>query len=203
VLRTQQGKFVGCTMNFPPANLNLPDFPPLPAPPKTNSPSAVVVKPAPKVVVPPLVIVGEEVGTNLNAVSKPPAPPPVPAPVVPTNPPAPATNRAVAAKQPEPLPTNTVVVPVVSNVLPPPATNQPPAMAVTQAVMPAVPPPAVNHVASPADTKNGERQTGVLVIIGAGLFLLAVVLAGFLIRSGRRPRSSLITSSMQEPPPRK
>lgn len=203
VLRCQQGKFVGCTVNYPPANLNLPDFPPLPVSPKTNAPP--VPKPAPKVVVPPLVIVGEEVGTNLNAAPKPSPPPAVPVPVVPTNPPPPppATNLAFVAKPPEPMPTNTVTAPVVTNESPWQVTNELSKTVVTQAILPVVSAPAVTNVTAPVTTENGDRQTGILIIIGVSLLLLAVILAGFLIRSGRRPHSSLITSSMQDQPPRK
>ena len=47
MLRSQLGKFVGCTVNFPPGNLNLPEFPPLPLPPPAPVPRPVVVAPPP------------------------------------------------------------------------------------------------------------------------------------------------------------
>jgi hypothetical protein len=75
VVRTQNGEFVGATVNLPPGNLDFPPFPPLPqdlqaAPPNSPSPPAVVVPPPPVIVQPPLVIVGTNVITNTNELEK-------------------------------------------------------------------------------------------------------------------------------------
>ncbi|HZL13730.1 MAG TPA: hypothetical protein VFC85_06255 [Verrucomicrobiae bacterium] len=76
-LRAQLGKYVGCTLSFPPAPINFPQFPPLPSPPpppQTNEPA-----PAnpPVLMAPPLVIIGTNVGTNI--------PPPEPSEAAPTH----------------------------------------------------------------------------------------------------------------------
>ena len=72
VVRTQEGQFVGATVNLPPGNLDFPPFPPLPvyidAVP-TNMPPAVTAPPAP-VVTAPLVIVGTNVVTDTNELKK-------------------------------------------------------------------------------------------------------------------------------------
>ncbi len=84
VLRSQLGKYVGCTINSADA-IQLPQFPPLPPPPA----AVVVPQPTPAPAPPPpapapLVIIGTHVGTNV-----PPAAPPQPAPAKfpPVNPP--------------------------------------------------------------------------------------------------------------------
>ncbi len=73
VMRTQEGQFVGATVNLPPGNLDFPAFPPLPvyvdAVP-TNAPPVVSAPPAPVVVAPPLVIVGTNVITDTNELKK-------------------------------------------------------------------------------------------------------------------------------------
>jgi hypothetical protein len=82
-LRVQLGQYVGCTMSFPPAPVNLPQFPPLPLPPApkvTNAPA--VVAPA---IVPSLVIIGTNVGTNLPPPGPPPDAPTNTEPITPTN----------------------------------------------------------------------------------------------------------------------
>jgi hypothetical protein len=61
LIRSQLGKFTGCTMNIPPGMLNFPDFPPLPPPPQP-----VVTQPAPAPAPPPpapvpLIIVGTNI----------------------------------------------------------------------------------------------------------------------------------------------
>jgi hypothetical protein len=104
LLRSQLGKFTGCTVSFPPAPLNIPEFPPLPPPPPPPAPK--VTNPPPPVVtsvVPSLYIVGTKVSTNEpppennSPPTNAPAPPPaVAVPVPPTNAPAmPLTNQVV------------------------------------------------------------------------------------------------------------
>jgi hypothetical protein len=68
-VRTQLGRFVGVTLNLPPGTLDLPPFPPMPAPAPVNVPVPAPVI-APPVVVPPLIIVGTNVGTNLDELKK-------------------------------------------------------------------------------------------------------------------------------------
>lgn len=208
LVRTQHGQFTGCTINFPPGALNVPPFPPLPEPVKIIPPipPPVVVKPPP-VVVPSLVIVGTNVGTNLGEVMK--------------NIPAPATNLPVAP----PVLTNTLPVSnhiataVVSN--PPPLAPQPapqpappakitevkavsPVIVAAPVAPPNVAPTNATPAAVPADTDHGGQ---VLKYVGVSLFAAAAGPIIFLwVRAVRRPRGSLITSSMQNdprPPPRK
>jgi hypothetical protein len=72
VLRSQFGRYTGYSVNFSSAGVNFPVFPPLPAPPQsapppqTNPPPVQVeANPPPVVQMPPLVIIGTNVGTNL------------------------------------------------------------------------------------------------------------------------------------------
>jgi hypothetical protein len=93
ILRSQLGKFIGCTVNFPPGNLNLPAFPPPPEPPQQpmTPPPPVVIAPATPV--PSLVIVGKHVSTDTNDLAEKPVTAPVqPMPLVKTNPPSAPTN---------------------------------------------------------------------------------------------------------------
>jgi len=115
VLRSAMGKYAGCTVNYPPATINLPSFPPPPPAPPANPPPRVVAlaNPAPPVVQ-DLVIVG----TNVDRIAPmPPKPTPTAAqPVIivesskivtpahtVANPPATAkeTTHAVATEKPE------------------------------------------------------------------------------------------------------
>ena len=182
LIRTLSGKYIGCTVNFPPGTINIPLFL-SPAPPPNIPPPVVVVpvKPPPAVV-PDLVIVGTRVATNS-------------APEIPS----PATNavavavavaapKIIAAAAPPPTP----VLPVVSYTAPPPTAE------VEMPVVPAVTNPATAIVKN--DSDSGLRR---LVLVGGGLLAAAIVLVIILIRRGRRPESSLITSSMQDDPRRK
>jgi hypothetical protein len=89
VFRTQLGQYTGCTMNFPPGMVNIPEFPPPPAPPAPVNPPPPEPPPAPVVkppVGPPLVIIGTKVQTNWPPASETSPPPPTnPAPVAPMN----------------------------------------------------------------------------------------------------------------------
>ncbi len=75
VIRTQNGHFVGATVNLPPGKVDLPVFPPLPAPatPRAATPVASAQQadntPA-QPSVPPLVIVGTNVITNPEEIKK-------------------------------------------------------------------------------------------------------------------------------------
>jgi hypothetical protein len=235
VVRSQKGKFVGCTVSYPPGGLNLPEFPPLPKPtPAAAPPPKVAPQPVAKAEVPSLIIVGTKVGTNLNALTETAAPPAKPAPAS-ANSPKPAviqpptqspstisspiaTNASTAAK---PSQVETVLAPTKTNAttnatanataaLKPAQTNSVAAIALASSVPPAatrvaaaaVLPPTVK-AAPVATSKAPVRQSGKWIGLGVVLLLAALVLAGWLVRRARRPRSSLITSSLQEPPARK
>jgi hypothetical protein len=192
LVRTQFGQFVGCTVNFPPGALNVPPFPPLPEPPKpimTNPPVVVpvVVKPPP-VVVPSLFIVGTNAGTNLSDLPKIIAATP---PVVPLK----FTNVVSV--------TNRVVAPVSTNPPPPPETNS---VEMKRAAPSTYAAASLTNAVTAGSTDDSDRGTRTLINLGAGLFAAAAVVMIFLwARAVRRPRGSLITSSMQVdplPPPR-
>jgi hypothetical protein len=178
LLRVQDGKYFGCSMNFPPGDLNLPAFPEdvveaklVPA--VTNA----VVEPEkkkPLLDTAPLFVVGTNSGTNLAAL--PPPPPKIEAIVPPV---AAATNVSPASV------TNGSVAASVTN---PPT---PPAAKVGNQPVPAQP-----------ATDNGYR---LLVLTGVLALVAAVALGIFLVARSRQPRGSLITDSLASPrsPPRK
>ncbi len=64
VLRSQLGKFTGCSVGLPPSPLDYPQFPPLPLPPppapKLNNPPP----PAPVITGPPLIIIGTNISNH-------------------------------------------------------------------------------------------------------------------------------------------
>ena len=119
ILRSQLGKFIGCTVNFPPGNLNLPAFPPPPEPPRpaTPPPAPVVIAPSPAPVA-SLVIVGTHVSTNTNdLVEKSVASPVQPLPLVKTNPPSEPTNSPpVRAKVKPVLPPTNNIQPIAASI---------------------------------------------------------------------------------------
>lgn len=203
VLRSQQGKYIGCTVNFPPAGISLPPFPPLPPPPPPPKPvistqpkPATASQPAPT---PSLVITGTKVGTNLNEIPAPPPPPPAP----PTNPAPPImtaapTNPPAVKVDTKPLPTN-LVKPVITN---PPVTT----VIVTQVVVKTVEPVAAPTNPPPVAAATGNQPPAAkpwLFAVGAGLLLVIVATVIFLRRTNHRPQSSLISSSMEDDSRRK
>jgi hypothetical protein len=196
LIRTLSGKYIGCTVNFPPGTVNIPLFlappPPAPAtnPPPVPPPVVVPAKSAP-VVVPDLIINGSAVGGMTNP------PPTATTPV--TNPPV-AAPKTLAAPANNPV---SIPAPVVVKTSPP-ANNPVPAPP------PASPPVAVvaapTNAANITTNTNGEpdKPTRHLVLIGVGLLAVVVVVVVLLVfRPGRRPQASLISSSMQDGPRRK
>ena len=217
VVRTQLGKYVGCTLNYPPGGIALPPFPELPPPP-TNTPAPPKVHPviAPAAKVPPLVIIGTKVGTNLNAM------PVVVPPSANANPAAPAapvkaTTNAMPA-QPAALPAVSPpakLEPVLPAPVSPPtntaasSVTNAASMAAASVEPPAGRPPEAETVALPktapaTDAGKADSSSRMLVWLGAGLLAAAMVLIVLLgARPGRRPQGSLISSSMQDDPRRK
>jgi hypothetical protein len=196
VLRTQRGKYDGCTVNFPPSAINLPSFPPLPQPVKAHPTNPPAVKPPP---VAPLIIIG----TDKPAAVAPSKPLPVPA----TNSPSavvPATNRVESAEAVPPVspkvaaPTNSAVS-VATNTAP--ATNALLAETVTAANQSTVAtntaPVLTQTNAAPAP--DADRGMWSLIILGGGLLLAAAGFLTVLVVRARRPRGSLITSSLNQP----
>jgi hypothetical protein len=145
VMRSLAGKYIGCTVSFPPSAINLPPFPLPPAPPSN--------------------------------------PPPVEPPKL-VEVPAPATAPVAAAP----------IAPVKSLILQGPAP-------VPVKVAPPLPPPPTNSPA--AATERTDRESRRLIYIAVGLFVVVVIVGLVIFRAGRRPQTSLITSSMQDDPRRK
>ncbi len=177
VLRSQLGKYIWATVGIPPAMINFPQFPPLPQPVEATAPAAPTnlspVAPAPVVIVPSLIIIGTNVGTNL--------PPTVPkleitnsqSSIVPANP----TNEVSV--------TQTNAIAETSNV---PQTT---AMAETNLV-------ASTNMVAPSPANPGSGGGGALKI-GVALLIVAIVLVIFLIRRKRATgQDSLITRSMDQ-----
>ena len=184
LIRTLAGKYLGCTVNYPPGAINLPPFP---VPPPVTPPTPVVatVKPA-AMVVPDLVIVGTNVGAT-------------------TSQPAATPKIVVAATNPAPALTSNI--PPAKTVMP--ASNRVANVVFTRATN-SVPPPVPTSVVAPATntaavTNNlppppARRRIHFVVGLLAGGAVLVVIL---IIRTSRRPRGSLISRSMQDDLPRK
>lgn len=218
VLRSQLGRYVGCTINRP-GSITLPAFPPLPPPPQPALVRAVAPAPEPapqpEPVAPPLVIVGTNVETNLplpQAMPEPvpqramPAPAPAPAVPMEKNPPeATAPERppqAGIAKS-----SDAVAVPA----LPAPASARAAPMQNTNSLAPAVASMAPPAAAVPGSA-TGPGPSGAvtpdeisalskigLMAIGAGGMAAAALLIYVVTRLFRRRESpSLITESLKK-----
>jgi hypothetical protein len=88
VLRAQLGQYVGCTVNFPPAPVDFPAFPPLPPPPAPPKPVYEPPPPPKRVVMQSIIMIGTNTEAN---------PPPAPKLEV-TNPPPPAAPTNLVAE---------------------------------------------------------------------------------------------------------
>jgi len=181
ILRSQLGKIIGCSVNFPPGGLTVPLFPPPPAPPPppppvTNNPAPMSAPPpvAPVASGPDLVIVGTRVGTNFDMLMK---------------------TAPVAGKA-----TNEPVKPAVST------TNSIPAQAPATNVMTTNFPAAAIKTNVPAAITTGTPDPPMNIFIRLGVALLAaagLLVLILLLRNRRRTQASLITSSMSDGPPRR
>ena len=185
LIRTLSGKYIGCTVNFPPGAINIPLFL-QPAPP-TNVPppppvAVVAVKPPP--VVPDLVIVGTHVTTNSATAIAAPAPDTISSPPPPPIKVAPVVSATSSA----------TVVPPVSK----PVASVPPA----KVEAPAASPTTNVAVANVTNKASGGTNRRFFVLVGLAAAAVLVGLIWF-VRSNRRSESSLITSSMQNDPRRK
>jgi hypothetical protein len=192
VLRSQLGNYVGCTMNFPPDLVNLPEFPPLPLPPEPKpspplEPESMLppTNQPPPVVAPPLIIIGTKAGTNL--------PPPESTPVPPQ-----ATNviANVETNLPSPAgplkPTNMPAFPPANFV----AQTNAPATPLTNFVARTI--VAQTNVAAPPPKNSGLSSKKALAIGAAFLVLAGALTALMLGRSRKANHGSLITRSMNK-----
>jgi hypothetical protein len=227
LIRTLAGKYLRCTVNYPPGAINLPPFPvPPPVAPPKPTPVVVAVKPVP-VAVPDLVIVGTKVGALASEPPK--AAPPVSKPVK-------AMKIAVVATNPAPASASASAPVMTTNLaathalkataaVAAPASNIPPVKAVvplsnsvasiivpaTNPVVPSAPAKVAPPVAAPATNTSAPATTGAAdaptrrwVQLGIGLLAVVTVLVVMvMIRAGRRPQGSLISRSMEDDPHRK
>ncbi len=206
LLRTQTGKYVGATVTLPPLTVNAPPFPLLPREQKpiVTNPPPVVTPVVPKVVAPPLIIVGTHVSTNQDDLTNrvvtaarvvastnlsPASGPSVILYGVPDDnraPIIPAVRTEPKFGQPKPTtPTNAPPRPVTSDS--------------TKVTLPDAGPAAATNILSIASmTPPGDRLAKMLTYSGGALLLAAAGLVIFLLRPRRLPQNSLITSSMQE-----
>jgi hypothetical protein len=180
LLRVQEGKYFGCSLNFPPGAVSFPTFPKLPEeilPAAVTNVVAAPEKKAPPLDTSPLIIVGKSAATNT---AQPPA----------ATVPAPLTNDDSGTNASGTMgntPTGAVTSVVTA------ATNA----AVGAAAMAAAVRPSAKPIADNGDT--------VLILIGGLALLLAVVLVILLVLRARQPQGSLISDSLNAPrsPPRK
>jgi hypothetical protein len=196
LLRTQRGKFTGCTVNFPPVGLNLPPFPPLPeeiikAP--TNPPPATTVAPIPPpAAVPALIIVGSTVGTNLADVQK----------MAATNPPVPLAAKLVPPVSNPPPEVKSITVPdqaIAKSSAPISNSAEPKIISSAKIAPPTTITATTDALPASAPPETGSNK---LLFAGGAALGLAAGLAIFLFARHRRPpRGSLITSSMNQPRP--
>jgi hypothetical protein len=201
LLRTQFGKFVGSSVNFPPDGITLPPFPappnaakPLFSNPPPPEPVAPIAPAAPKPLpLPALVIVGTTVGTN------PAVPPPVtnvaPVPAV-TNLEVPSVTHLTPT-----VGTNPAVGEKPVKKVSPPAVEAAPASNAPARISPVTNPPATNAPATnaPAATALAGGGAAGWWLMAIGVLVAAGLVISFVTRS-RRPHSSLITDSMNLPP---
>lgn len=181
VLRSQFGQYTGYTVNSSAIGVNFPDFPPLPTPPQPAPPPKTNPAPVqgesnllPVVQMPPLVIVGTNVSTNL-----------------------------IPATPPQTEPANSPPTKAISNPPPPKVESNPANDAVsvtnfTNIVPSLAAKTGTNAPASAAENPSGLSRTGALAI-GA---VLSVAAAGLIIfalaRSRKTSHGSLITRSMNK-----
>ncbi len=184
LLRVQNGKYFGCSVNFPPGGVNFPIFPELPkeAPPVPP----IVTAPPPKVEPvdnTPLVMVGKAVVTNL--------------------PPKVATNVSVAT--PQNLATNglTNVDALILVGTPAAAKTETTNLNLTNVVAEKI--IAQNLIPETSQKPATDNSNRLLILTGILALISAVMLGVFLVVRARQPRGSLITDSMNAPrsPPRK
>jgi hypothetical protein len=140
---------------------------------------------APPVIVAPLVIVGTNVGTNINDLLKNSAPAPAPAPAHPV-----ATNAPPLASV-QPPATPSAAAPVAENF-------KPTSLSASASVPTAANKISTANAGSEVGENGGDHGTRTLIFIGIGLLFAAIVLVLLLVlNKPRAPRESLITSSMQ------
>ena len=207
MLRSQLGKYVGCTVSLPPQLVSFPEFPPLPEPPPAPKPApapAPVPAPAPPVVQPSMIITGTNVENHLMPQAARPVatnPPPIIEPALAVV--APVVETVVPANESSAPPINPPA-PVVEPVAAPPMTSVVPAesSSVVSAASPVLPDNAsasalANSRAATPETPvaNGKKPffIGALCLVVAGV--VTALIAFYLRRPDRR---SLISRSMHD-----
>jgi hypothetical protein len=184
IVRTQEGHFIGATVNYPPLPPTFTPFPPLasatkPAPPPPQPP------PPPVVTLPPLVIVGTTAGTDITA-----------------------TARFIATNKPARMEVvHTNLAPTNAGASLPPATTEvadvstsPPAASVSATVKMANKTASTNSAVAGTTDEGSDNGTRILLVLGAILFGVALLLVLWLALRPRRPQNSLISTLMAEDP---
>ncbi len=195
VLRVQLGRYVGCTLDFPPTPLSFPDFPPPPAPPHQPPPA-----PPKRVIMPSIIMINTNSETKLPPVAPPPITPVTNAEAKP--PPAPKlemTNSPLPAALTNPVPeTNAVSAPEIISTAPTNRVAETNLAAETNAVVtPAKIPAAETNASALPPEKSGLG--GGAMAIGGALLVAAGGLTVFILRRSRQSgHASLITRSMRK-----
>jgi hypothetical protein len=202
LLRSQQGKYVGCTVNFAPQLVNFPEFPPLPEPPPPPPKPEPKPEPAPQaaptIVGPSMIIKGTKVEIiPPGATNPPPVAEPAPAVVALTN--APVVVQAVLPPVAPEVPTNPAPIAVAPEPTNPPAivAISPPIEPTNVAVTLPTNEPVTSKPVAPVESPAGVDKKP--LIIGAVCLLVATILAGVIFFRFRRPTAgSLISRSMDD-----
>lgn len=198
VLRSQFGRYVGCTISSA-QSVTLPQFPPLPPAPAAPAPAKVTPQPPPPTA-PPLIVIGTHAETNPTPTAPPQqlTAPAIPAPVTPV-PALPLKPNVPAAPVP-PAVTPAPSVPISeTNVIPPPPL---PMRAPTNATV--IPPQTPARTLPPAAAQavppeSASTNSDGLIAAGAGFFIVAIAILFFILRRARgRNRESLITESLKK-----
>lgn len=202
ILRSQFGRYVGCTINSA-VSIDLPHFPPLPAPPPASSPAAPKTPP-PTETAPaeaaPLIIIGTNTETNMPPVATPPSVAPQGPSAPPPPPPAPATKPITPIVPVPPAVSPAPASPVIkTNSVPSPAaliqrTNSPmtPAQGIVRPNLPASTEPGLTH-------ETARAGKGTVWAVCAGLLVLTAAAIFWILRQLRgRDSTSLITESLKK-----
>jgi hypothetical protein len=200
VLRSQFGKYIGCTISSA-ESVNLPTFPKLPPPVPAPAPTKAAPEPSGPVAA-PLIVIGTHTETNQTPAVPPPATPPrQPAPFVPQPPapvPAPPVKPTVPPVEVPPAVSPAPAIPMAhTNSIPPPVAPIQPTNAMV------VPPPAPAQTPPPIAAKvmpPEKAATNIDGFIAAGAGLIVVVAITFFIlrRARGRNSASLITESLKK-----
>lgn len=191
VLRSQFGKYVGCTISSA-ESVELPQFPPLPPPPSAPAPARVEPQPT-ALVGAPLIVIGTHAETN------PPPAPSVPPPqrTAPAIPASPFKPSAPSAQMPPAISPAPAIPMTHTNFVPPPIA---PMLPTNAAVVPPQSPAQTLPPAAAQATPPEKASTNLdgLIAAGAGVIVVIAILIFILRRARSRKSPSLITESLKK-----